>query len=192
MRIFCVVLIGCLSFNASAKSSKDCLELKAEQIRLALTGSNLANINSTRTAEGGPYRPFIIKACSNGQCDVSRDKRAPLMKYLPGHPDADKNGYVAYPNIDEKSEYATFNMIASKLKLFASVKACGSKILIDNGNSSFAIRYDDKKKSNVKEDIFNLTNSQQVVSWMRQDSQGRATTINFAPKGQIVSPSQAE
>ncbi len=192
MRVFCLLLIGCLPFQTFAKSSQDCQELRGEQIRLALTASNLANVNSTRTPEGGPYRPYIIKSCTNGGCDPSKDDRAPLMKYLPDHPDADKNGYVAYPNIDEKAEYAIFNMTATKLKLLASAKACESKILIDNGNSSFALRYNGKGKLDVKEDIFNLTNNHQVVSWMRQDTKGRTTTVNFASNGQVVTHSQNE
>lgn len=187
MRTICLLFIAFLSIQVFALSSQDCRELKSEQIRLALTASNLANVNSTRTPEGGPYRPNVIKTCSNGVCDASKDGRAPLMKYLPDHPDADKNGYVAYPNIDEKSEYATFNMTVAKLKLLVSAKACGSDFLAENGNSSFALRYDGKGDPSVKEDIFNLNVNHEVVSWMRQDSTGRATTINFAPSGEIVS-----
>lgn len=192
MRVFCILLLGLLPFQTFAKSSQDCKELAAEQIRLALTASNLANLNSTRTPEGGPYRPYVIKSCMNGGCDVSRNDSSPIMKYLPGHPDADANGYVAYPNIDAKNEYATLNMTATKLKLLASAKACGSNILIDNGDSSFALRYNGKGEPNVKEDIFNLNREHQVVSWMRQDTKGQATTVNFSSNGQVVSHSENE
>lgn len=176
-------LIGCLlgimvSISAAASSSKECLELKSEQIRLALIGSNLANVNSTRTPEGGPYRPYIVKSCSNGRCDANQDERASMLKYLPGHPDANQNGYVAFPNIDQKSEYATFNMTALKLKLLAIKRACGAKVIIDNGSSSFVLRYKGKG-SDVKEDIFNLNSQRQVVSWMREDFKGVANTSNF-------------
>ncbi len=192
MRIFCALFIASLPFQVFAISSKDCQELKSEQIRLALTASNLAKANSTRTPDGGPYRVFIIKSCSNGGCDATRDTRAPLMKYLPDHPDADKNGYVAHPNIDEKSEYATFNMTVTKLKLLALVGTCGSSVLSDNGNSSFILRYAGKGEANVKEDIFNLNGNHQVVSWMRQDSKGKTTTVNFTPHGVVSSHSQGE
>jgi hypothetical protein len=165
----------------------DCQEIKSEQVRLALTASNLANVNSTRTPEGGPYRAYIIKSCSNGGCDVTRDNRAPLMKFLPDHPDADKNGYVAYPNIDQKSEYALFSMTAIKLKLLAKNRTCGIKISLDNGNSSFAIRYGGHGQPNVKEDIFNVSPKGQVVSWMRQDVNGLATTLNFDENGEASS-----
>lgn len=176
-------LIGCLlgvlvSISVFASSSKECQELKSEQIRLALVGSNLANANSTNTPEGGPYRPYIVKSCSNGGCDAKQDDRAPMLKYLPGHPDANENGYVAFPNIDLKREYATFNMTALKLKLLAVKKACGAKVIIDNGSSSFALRYKGIG-SDVKEDIFNLNSQRQVVSWMREDFKGVASTSNF-------------
>lgn len=176
-------LIGCIfailvSVSTSANTSKECLELKSEQIRLGLIGSNLANANSTRTPEGGPYRPYIVKSCSNGGCDAYQKDRAPIMKYLPGHPDANENGYVAFPNIDQKSEYATFNMTVLKLKLLATEGTCGAKVIVDNGSYSFALRYKGKG-SDIKEDIFNLSGQQQVISWMREDFKGAASTSNF-------------
>jgi flagellar basal-body rod protein FlgC len=192
VRLFCLLLIGFLPFRAFSKSSVDCQELKLEQIRLALTASNLGNVHSTRTPEGGPYRPYAIKSCSNGGCDVIRDNRPPLMKYLPDHPDADKNGYVAYPNIDRKSEYAIFNMTAMKLKLLASNKACDSTVLIDSGDSSFILQYNGKGAPNVKDDTFDLTSDRQVVSWMRQDTRGKATTVNFDSSGEVTSHSENE
>lgn len=185
MKIFWCLVASFVSISVFAKSSKECQELKSEQIRLALTGANLANLNSTHTPEGGPYRPYIVKSCSNGGCDVKRDDRAPLMKYLPDHPDADRNGYVAFPNIDQKSEYATFNMTAMKLKLLALGKTCGAKVIIDNASSSFALRYQGKG-SEAKEDIFNLNSQHQVISWMRQDFNGASNTSNFRADAEVV------
>ncbi|MFZ4402476.1 MAG: flagellar basal body rod protein FlgC [Pseudobdellovibrionaceae bacterium] len=192
MRMICLLLVGFTSVQVFSKSSDDCQELKSEQIRLALTASNLANVNTTRTPEGGAYRPYIIRSCSNGGCDVSRDIGKSLIKYLPGHPDADKNGYVTFPNIDVKSEYAIFNMTAIKLKLLAIAKACNAKVLIDNGNESFALRYNGKGQKNVKEDIFNFTKNHEVVSWSRQGSKGQNTVINFSSTGRPVSYTKSE
>jgi hypothetical protein len=70
-------------------------------------------------------------------------------------------------------------MTATKLKLLVREGACGVRISIDNGNSSFALRYDGHGEPNVKEDIFNLDSQGRVVSWMRQDLKGIATTANF-------------
>ena len=184
-------LMGCLlsvfvSISALASSSVDCQELKSEQIRLALLGSNLANVNTTRTPEGGPYRPYVVKSCSNGGCDANQDDRAPKMKYLPGHPDADQNGYVAFPNIDQKSEYAEFNMTALKLKLLATQGVCGARVIVDNGTSSFALRYKGKD-SDTREDIFNLNSQHHVVSWVRDNFKGVSNTTNFAYDGAATS-----
>jgi flagellar basal-body rod protein FlgC len=86
-----------------------------------LLAENLANAETTRTPEGGPYRrkdavftsqeqssPFSavfqkeMGAASTG-VDVSEiyvDPREPEKRYLPGHPDADPQGYVAFPRIN--------------------------------------------------------------------------------------------
>lgn len=87
--------------------------LEAQKIRLNVIASNLANINSTRTPEGGPYRrrdvlfqTYFYDAISHG-VDVLRvveDERPPRLVYEPHHPDADRNGYVRYPNINPIEE----------------------------------------------------------------------------------------
>jgi flagellar basal-body rod protein FlgC len=82
---------------------------------------NLANADTTRTPEGGPYRrkdavfvsdpvssPFAsvfqteIGATGTGVnvAEVIEDTRPPEKRYLPGHPDADANGYVAVPRVN--------------------------------------------------------------------------------------------
>ena len=88
--------------------------------RTELLVENLANSDTTRTPEGGPYRrkdavfvpdPSIACSlrCSSPKCgapvgvavpEVVTDKRDPEKRYLPGHPDADKDGYVAYPRMN--------------------------------------------------------------------------------------------
>ncbi|MCB0357945.1 MAG: flagellar basal body rod protein FlgC, partial [Bdellovibrionales bacterium] len=88
------------------------------------------NINTTQTPEGGPYRrkdvvfEAIPEAKTFGEVlhtlperniqrvqvtDVHVDRKAPLLKYEPDHPDANPEGYVAYPNINLMEEMA--NMI---------------------------------------------------------------------------------
>jgi len=102
--------------------------LGAERLRAEVATSNLANAETTRTPEGGPYRrrmvvfqgqpasPFrLLLANSAGgeQAEpaggvrvsgVVEDAAAPLRRYEPGHPDADAEGYVAYPNISPVQE----------------------------------------------------------------------------------------
>ncbi len=105
-------LFSLLSVSASGMS--------AQRARAELLVENLANSETTRTAEGGPYRrkdavfssepaesPFSsIFESQLGQPEgvkVSQivvDDREPDRRYLPGHPDADKDGYVSYPRIN--------------------------------------------------------------------------------------------
>ena len=119
--------------------------LSAQRFRINLISSNIANANTTRTSEGGPYRrrEVVFKAIDfnktlNKQIAKSedflnyenpldepglQDKANPAimsvkvdkvirddspfkMKYDPSNPDADKNGYVAYPNVNPVVEMA--------------------------------------------------------------------------------------
>lgn len=96
--------------------------LTMQRARMEVIASNLANAHTTRTAEGGPYlrklplvRPVSV---GDGSFDaelgravqgvrvvgVRDDTRPPLLKYEPGHPDADAKGYVAYPNVNPAEE----------------------------------------------------------------------------------------
>ena len=92
--------------------------LSAARQRLNITASNIANAETTRTAEGGPYQKRMLVQVAeefrNALDDVSLakpkvekvilDESAPKMVYKPGHPDANDQGFVAYPNINVVSE----------------------------------------------------------------------------------------
>jgi flagellar basal-body rod protein FlgC len=92
--------------------------LSAERTRLDVTSSNMANAQTTRTAEGGPYRrrdPVFTTAEAGattfGQAlagvqvaDVVADEAPPRLVYDPSHPDANKEGYVAMPNVSMVEE----------------------------------------------------------------------------------------
>jgi len=92
--------------------------LKAHRIRLNTISSNLANVETTSTPEGGPYkkksvyfesRPLSFKEHLDGNLrnavqgvEVTRileDQEPPQMVYNPSHPDADAQGYVEMPNV---------------------------------------------------------------------------------------------
>ncbi|MFO0752736.1 MAG: flagellar basal body rod protein FlgC [Thermodesulfovibrionales bacterium] len=87
--------------------------LEAQKVRMNVIASNVANINSTQTPEGGPYRrkdvvfeSYLFDATSAG-VDIPRiveDPRPFKMVYNPTHPDANKEGYVSYPNINTTEE----------------------------------------------------------------------------------------
>lgn len=106
-------LLSSISVSASGMS--------AERERAEVLVENIANADTTRTAEGGPYRrrdvvfqsdsvssPFSsvfqsqINAQSKGVSvsDIIVDDSEPERRYMPGHPDADKNGYVAMPRVN--------------------------------------------------------------------------------------------
>ncbi|MBN1141883.1 MAG: flagellar basal body rod protein FlgC [Deltaproteobacteria bacterium] len=99
--------------------------LNAQQMRLNTISSNLANVETTKTPEGGPYRKKSVvfqsdAASFSEQLDqrmkgaaqgvkVSRilaDTTPPRTIYNPSHPDADDKGYVAMPNVDVMEEMA--------------------------------------------------------------------------------------
>jgi len=85
--------------------------LRAEKRRMEAIANNLANINTTRTPEGGPYKKqeVVLKAKDELKgveiAGVAQDKSV-RMVYDPQHPDANKDGYVKYPDIDLPKEWA--------------------------------------------------------------------------------------
>lgn len=88
--------------------------LTAERLRMDIVSDNLSNIDTTRTPAGGPYRRrFVVFEPiidSEGNVDgvrvsaIVEDNRPPRMVYDPNHPDANAQGYVAYPRIDLVTE----------------------------------------------------------------------------------------
>ena len=116
--------------------------LSAQRLRMNLISGNLANVSTTRTREGGPYRrkeaifaarPLeesfqrILSDRQNKQLSmvqvdrVIEDSNPPVMKYDPQHPDADDKGYVAMPNINVMEEMV--NMISATRGYEANVSA---------------------------------------------------------------------
>ncbi|MGE3972976.1 MAG: flagellar basal body rod protein FlgC [Bdellovibrionales bacterium] len=115
--------------------------MTAQRARMNAISSNIANVNTVRTPEGGPYRrkDVLLEAMPEAKTfgevltgekekiqrvqvtDVLVDRRAPLLKYEPDHPDANQDGYVAYPNINLMEEMA--NMIQATRAYEANVSA---------------------------------------------------------------------
>ena len=108
------------SFNSSASG------MTAERFRTDIIAENIANVNTTRTASGEPYRRKIVtfaeKQVTPFSQYYSHSKNAVagngvkvskvtedyendfVMEYDPANPDADENGYVAYPNVNTVTE----------------------------------------------------------------------------------------
>ncbi|MFL6451184.1 MAG: flagellar basal body rod protein FlgC [Bryobacteraceae bacterium] len=106
-------LLSSISVSASGMS--------AERERAEVLVENIANADTTRTAEGGPYRrrdvvfqsdsvssPFSsvfqnqmdFQSKGVSVSDIIVDNSEPERRYMPGHPDADKDGYVAMPRVN--------------------------------------------------------------------------------------------
>lgn len=106
-------LLSALSVSASGMS--------AQRERTELLVENLANSDTTRTPEGGPYRRKDVVFESDPEsagfssmyetqmnsgavgvkvAQVVADTREPEKRYMPGHPDADKDGYVSFPRMN--------------------------------------------------------------------------------------------
>ena len=108
------------SFNISASG------MTAERFRTDIIAENIANVNSTSTPDGGPYRRKIVtfaerevtpfsqfySASKNALVGngvkvtkVTEDYETDFIKeYDPSNPDADENGYVSYPNVNTVTE----------------------------------------------------------------------------------------
>ncbi|WP_321533209.1 flagellar basal body rod protein FlgC [uncultured Desulfuromonas sp.] len=106
--------------------------LKAQRIRLDTISSNMANAETTRTPEGGPYRRKMVvfepaqvsfadhlsakeKSALNGVqvSQIVTEDSEPRLIFDPSHPDANDQGYVALPNIDLLKE-TTDMMLATR------------------------------------------------------------------------------
>lgn len=115
-------LFGVMDVSGSA--------LQAERLRAEVVAANMANANTTRTPEGGPYKrqEVVFESAAQDQgifaghllgasgaesdgniggvkiAAVVSDSSPGMRRYDPGHPDADKNGYVTYPDINPLTE----------------------------------------------------------------------------------------
>jgi len=119
--------------------------MQAQRIRQNAISSNLANINTTRTPEGGPYRRkdviigsipqkesflnAIDDALNNNfqkvkVLEVQSDNKAPKLVWNPRHPDANEDGYVAMPNVNYTEEMV--NMLSTQRAYDANTAAFNS------------------------------------------------------------------
>lgn len=107
-------LFSSLSVSASG--------MAAQRTRAELLVENMANAETTRTPQGGPYRRKDAVFATEDQSspfssifqnevgtgvsvsEIVQDEREPDRRYLPGHPDADKDGYVAFPRMNPAEE----------------------------------------------------------------------------------------
>ena len=125
--------------------------LTAQRQRMDTIASNLANIETTRTPEGGPYKrkdvmfaalpldPFTTtfndaladQVRQVKVTEVVEDQSAPTMVFNPNHPDANAEGYVAMPNI---------NLMEEMVNLINATRSFEANIQSVNAAKSMALR----------------------------------------------------
>jgi flagellar basal-body rod protein FlgC len=106
-------LYGAITASASA--------LNAERTRIEVAVSNMANAESTKSADGGPYRRRDVLLAADAPPDfdtalgkagavgvkvtgIAEDQTPFRRRYEPSHPDADADGFVELPNVDASQE----------------------------------------------------------------------------------------
>lgn len=130
-------LFSSLSVSASG--------MTAQRQRAEVLVENIANADTTRTANGGPYRrkdvvfqsqdvtsPFssIFDAQMTSQgsgvaiSQVITDQSDPDRRYMPGHPDADKDGYVSFPKVNPAEDMV--DLLGASRSYQANVSAISS------------------------------------------------------------------
>lgn len=125
--------------------------MEVQKVRLDTVALNLANVNTTRSAEGGPYKPLEVvvgermipsfEGMLNERSQVYRggadvvsvqpQNVEPRLAYEPQHPDANAEGFVAYPNV---------NPVSEMVKLMESTRAYEANVKAVNAAKTMALR----------------------------------------------------
>lgn len=134
------------SMNISASG------LTAQRLRMDIISQNVANANTTRTENGTPYRRKVLQiseappsfgevfnqqlsklnTASGVKATAIVDDERPFVKvYEPGHPDADKEGYVNMPNV---------NIIEEMTNMISASRAYEANVTVMNGTKNMAMK----------------------------------------------------
>ncbi len=124
--------------------------LAVQRLRMNLIASNIANAETTRTPQGGPYirKDLLVAAVPAVRTTgfssemenalkavvpvmVVNDPRPPKMVYNPSHPDADKNGFVKMPNV---------NPLEEMVNMISALRAYEANVTVINNTKSMFIR----------------------------------------------------
>ncbi len=121
--------------------------LTAHRVMMDVISDNLANSQTTRTEQGGPYRRKVpvfaemLATVTEGSAsyevpgvqvhEIAEDDTPPQMVFEPGHPDADEAGMVAYPNVSVVREMA--DMMAATRAYEANLSVVQSAKSMWNG-----------------------------------------------------------
>ena len=126
--------------------------LTAERQRSEIISTNMANAETTHTADGGPFKrkEVVFSSSSNSSfhlafssasskigrkagtvrlSQVVDDPAAPIMRYEPGHPDANTEGFVAYPAINPVQEMVDLMGSTRAYQLNASAVSAAKQMI---------------------------------------------------------------
>ena len=126
--------------------------LAAERARAEIVAANLANAETTHTADGGPFRRKMVVFAGTGASafrlllagynrlagrpagsvrlvNVVEDSTPPVVRYEPGHPDANASGFVAYPNINPIQEMVDLMGAVRAYQLNASAVTAAKQMI---------------------------------------------------------------
>ena len=126
--------------------------LAAERQRSEVIATNMANADTTRTESGGPFKRKEVVFASTGNSSfhtafasagnhagrtagtvrvsqVVEDQAPPVMRYEPGHPDANKDGFVAYPAINPVTEMVDLMGSVRAYQLNASAVSAAKQMI---------------------------------------------------------------
>ena len=127
--------------------------LSAHRVRMNIIAMNMANVNTTRTEDGGPYTrkitiheavPFkdqLVNAAANrvvaqeengvNVMEITDSEDPYRMVFDPGHPDADEDGYVTYPNV---------NTVTEMVNMMTAVRAYEANVTAINAAKDMALK----------------------------------------------------
>lgn len=123
--------------------------LTAQRLRMDVIANNIANIDTTRTPAGGPYlrqRPVFMARGTQSPVTLGnrpeavmgvrvaaivQDPNAVKRVYQPGHPDADNQGYVEFPDI---------NLVTEMTDMLSATRAYEANITVLNAAKSMAMK----------------------------------------------------
>lgn len=124
--------------------------LSAERLRMDVIADNIANAETTRTPEGGPYKRKVVSFEENLDKSLNKingkyedkmqgvrassiqEDQSPLKRvYDPGNPDADKNGFVTMPNV---------NILNEMVDLISASRAYEANVTAMNAEKQMAMK----------------------------------------------------
>ncbi len=118
---FFMLLISSISFAAKIHKNECQDKLDNKRLEMNVIASNIANISTTRTPEGGPYNKKEL-VCKNENCEIVAHANF-ITKYQPDHLDADDSGYVKFPDIKIEAEMSAMLVAARDYeKIFTDCK----------------------------------------------------------------------